>query len=1421
MKYSSGSTLRRTLSSFIFVTFIIASAWGSRFILSEIDQRFAAGKALAVDAVLQETGQTVSWASISPSILRRLTFYGVELTEEGTARSVSIGLNLGAILFGQAKSPVSFVTVDTPRLTIDDETSFARLEQTIRAIAKINTEFANIVIRIRNGKLIIEDGDRRGVLDNVEGDIAVRPGKIVTGKIGTDLVFFDSSIDLSLSTSVTTGIERDPRSGEFAATIDLQRIESNLFNFEDQSFRVTTSERYTEVQRVKSDTPLDLSLLIDSVEESIAFDFQSAGFQPLETVQLRGALSQYNSWLSQPISGTATGEVWFDGTLKSAEVRIRSVVANREVIPSPVPFEIAAEADSAGVTVSNLIAYGSTGYLQLSGYYRWNALGPNGTVTARNFRYSDIPLFDGTATISATSGGIGFSSPRFTFAETDLYDIVGEYTPLASRHGVAASAAFDPEGNATVLAKANIADFTDVTGMARLVRVPLPEIQTMANTFGLRVDLPPETEGIIVSTETHFSVQGPDLAVRVPYFIAEDSLTTDRIATARGEYRNGTIHVDRFYLGFGNLRADATGFVHIGSGGTIDFDTDFRVNGVRYDLRGLATQDGNFLVVGPYNIGLKANTTPRGGIRVNAGAIDVPIPLGNASLSATVDGLFLSDRDWYLTFPDLQLKNVPMPAGGTASATLAVSITPSDVDVAIVAFSDFVGDLSGGFRAEYRLGENPEIRANGSLVSPDGSERYRIAGRVVPDAIALDLRFDAAPLRRIDPTIRSGTLTGAVQIVGTNDAPQGRVYLESDTVRIGGQEARFRLRGYADDRVVRLRDTEIVAAARTIEIDEIRVDRSDGSINGAVVISPPQGGESTALTIRGSTEPIARLQELSWSRIPLTLTVDSQPEGEEVVTNRYSLAKTLGRIDFRRNDDAMSGTILDTGEFSVEVSDPFPARAKATGTIKNGEIALTASGISVDMENAGEFLPIDTIQITGGTVEGSLRVLGPIADPDFFGTLRVRNAALTTEFSPDPVAPFDAAIILEGKEIRIPEFETRIGSATASISGLVLLSRLALSEFQLTLDIPDATPGVHIASGFDPLTFDGFIRGNVVITGMPSEFDVEGDFVVASAEIGVVQSLITSLEPELPDTNVNADITLRTGSGVRFIWPAADFPIIRSSFAVGQEINIVVQNGGEQLALNGEIEIQSGDIFYFDRNFLIREGKVVFQETADEFNPRVSIRAELREVTPDGPVRIYLVADEQRLSDFSPRFESNPPLGGAEVLAILGGNIFQQGNEEFTNLSTALLSTSDIVTQFGVFREFENAIRSRLDLDLFAIRTSVIQNLVLTAITPTDESTEQLAPTLGNYLNNTSIFMGRYIGESVFGQAIVQLRSSDFENPDEDDGIQRLGGVLIDSEISLEWQTPFFMLEWNLAPENPEELFIRDNTFTFSWSFTY
>jgi hypothetical protein len=254
-----------------------------------------------------------------------------------------------------------------------------------------------------------------------------------------------------------------------------------------------------------------------------------------------------------------------------------------------------------------------------------------------------------------------------------------------------------------------------------------------------------------------------------------------------------------------------------------------------------------------------------------------------------------------------------------------------------------------------------------------------------------------------------------------------------------------------------------------------------------------------------------------------------------------------------------------------------------------------------------------------------------------------------------------------------------------------------------------------------------------------------------------------------------------------------------------------------EFSLQGDVGIQGGEIYYFDRSFYVRRGAISFNEDEQQFDPRISVRAEIREVASNGPVRIRLIADNSRLSEFSPRFESSPPLSNAEIASILGQNIVTGQTDDAAALSSAVRLPSDMAVQFGLINSFENQVRDTLNLDLFSVRTHVFENLVLGAIDGANYPLDNRPPSLGQYLDNTTVFMGKYLGSELFLELLVELRS---KNPLSSD-IQSLGGLEVDSEFSMEWQTPFFLLQWNFFPRNPQSLFVTDSTFEFSWEFSY
>ncbi len=1425
--------IRGTVSSLLFVSLLLGAVFGGRALTRTVESRVLELREIGIAEIQDATAQTLSWESVSPSVVRGITVYGVRISDNATAERVSVRFNVLSLLWGDPRDLIPEVTIDRPNVSILTDEHREKLEQTLGFMSSNAEGRRDLVVRVRRGTLTAADDAGEVTLRSVSGDIELQQNRI-TGGLSTD-IYGITDVDgerFTVSSRISAEIDGARNRPELNANIELHDNAGSHFTMSDRSFRVERRASRITLEQVRSSDPFDLSLVYDATDGTFSGRLSSEDFTPRDTVTLRGPWAQYQPWLSTRIDGeaAAAGSVE-DGFLESSG----SVTAysDHPDLPEPVTISSRYSMSPREIAFEELLVRTSEGSASFRGSYRFGNTAPNGTVALRSFRYGEeMPVLTGEAVVSGTAGGAGISSDSLEVNGFPLYEVVGSLSPGDHYASIRVAAELAPDGSERsnpserVEVNARYGNRSDFNAEIRLREVAAARIQSIAAAFDQPVSLPAAAENAQLSGLLRWDVRDGDTTVRVPYFTIRNIQSGDRLAGISGTYRNGTAVIDQFTATVGGNRIHADGFIRTGSAGTIDFQTDLTVNALTYPVRGTYATDGTLTVFGPDGVEVRVDSSGEG-IRLTGVFDDVPLPVGAARLSAELEGLVYSRDDWYVNAQEIEISGLPAAGGGTSEIRLSLGVQPGESQISVLSYEDSTSRLAGSFRVSYLLADTPEIQVNGTVGSFDTDEQYRMSGRYAGGDTAIDLRFRNSPVGRFLQNAGSGSADGTLQAVGTLQDPQVRLFLETTDVRLDAQEAEVRLLAYVDSGELRISNTDILLGTSEVSIAELRVDRESGEIRGDARFIQEASNRRFQAMVNGTTAPIDQLNPSSVLQQPLTAEIDLYDAGApgpggdpgSLLLGLYRLERTEDATLLRREDGALEASVDDDGSFEMSLNEPLPVRFQASGTLRQDEVELTLSGVTANLPEIARLIDLQGLTVQSGEARGSLRVLGTPADPDLFGTLTVSDLAATTPLGPDTVGPVDSTIIFEERVVRMPQITTEAGEATITLSAQALLNRLTLEQYQASASIT-GEQGLRVNRIFGPVDVDGYARGEITLDGTVRETRLQGDVFTTGTEISVQ-------EMEQRDTGSNRrafvlDLNVETGRAVQFLWPDPDFPILRSNFATGQTVSIQADTREQSFSMVGDLDIQSGDVFYFDRSFLIRNGQVEFNEDEEEFDPRLTARAELREVTPEGPVRIYLVADGQRLSEFSPRFESNPPLGGSEIVAILGGNIFQQSGSESVDLTTALLSTSDVVTQFGVFRQFEDAVREQLDLDLFAIRTSVIQNVLLSAVTPVDGAEPPVAPSLGSYLNNTSLFMGRYLGESVFGQAVVQLRAQDMQDPlQEDPGIQRLGGVLIDSEISLEWQTPFFLLEWNFAPQTPEELFIRDNTFTFSWSFSY
>jgi hypothetical protein len=397
--------------------------------------------------------------------------------------------------------------------------------------------------------------------------------------------------------------------------------------------------------------------------------------------------------------------------------------------------------------------------------------------------------------------------------------------------------------------------------------------------------------------------------------------------------------------------------------------------------------------------------------------------------------------------------------------------------------------------------------------------------------------------------------------------------------------------------------------------------------------------------------------------------------------------------------------------------------------------------------------------------------------------------------------------------------DAAVGEGSGVVSASFRFDRWIPNIFNLDIHVPMEDP---IPFGFDisGILAHGNASGDLYLAMEDLIFSVSGDLTAHNTEISLNADEMAALETAVYEPGFIStviDMRIRAGRRVEFFWPRTEFPVLQAYTDLGTGIRITSDEISRRFTLQGDVRLRSGEIFYVNRSFYIREGTLFFNENEIQFDPRISARAEIRDQSEEGPVTISLVIDNAPLRSFTPRFESTPPLSQMEIYSLLGQNV-ESGSGEPGERGNILINTGvDALTQFTVMRRVQRELRNFLNLDMLSLRTQVLQNVVFQAAgmnqsqnqSQNDTRERESQSRIGNYFDNTTVFIGKYIGSDVFLQSLFSFRY--------DENKQTWGGLKLEPYIGLEMQSPLFNIGVNMVPLHPETWFIEDVSFSLIW----
>lgn len=1403
-----------------------------------LSARMADLKAEGIAALERLLGRRVAYRSISPSILRQIVVRDLAVASADgsadgllTVRTLRIRYSLAGLLADRDPlGALREIRISGAVLRLDLEADRDLLDLVERLSSRDGG--TSILPRLRL------------VGEAVDVDLAVPHGRLTGRSLAFEAGGAGERLEVSLRGTLAGRMDAGPwfRSAltaraavarDFAAadaTVRLLTLETPVVTARPQTFHASWDDGRLAVTKIEDRVPVDLAVVFDVASGDLTARMRAEGFRADQVARPAGGYQGLAPWFAAPVSGTAElswrpadGSIAYKGEL-SADL------ADQLPIFRGVHVAAAFAGDRRRVSFDSLTATSPGGSLAFAGDVLLSNFWPEGTFTVTNLTGLPLGSVDTTITVERREGSLSLGGAAVRMGEVDFDLLKADLAPSASglRFDVRASFADAAEGDLVHAAGELVTvGARRLSLSAELTGSPPDRLFHLARGAGVLTRQEAQIRALLsrlsvdatVALWTDFDrlvVTSPQLSVS-----SRDDPTT-RLSTVFTMDRR-SISLSGFAGSWQGFTVAGDASVKLADDGSARFGADLRFRDIPYSVAGSWSPRDGLALEGSYGLSAEVVAAEGGAwILRRARAERFPVPIADRVWRPTFDvsGELDPKGGWKLT-GRLAVPDVDAVATAVASVEAAFEATPDRIDVRRLRYADGVSTLEGAGAVEFRSRIDPfasdimhelaaafrlELKAAGS------AESYALAGTLAGGTLDARIAFASSPLRRFGSFGVRGELSGTGRLTGPFGAPEvsgsislGKGMLATDpiavatTVRFAGRRLEVenlsvtfldhRFTGFAGHVDLAAGSLELAGRYQGVYFRD-RVDL-DAALQ-ATVGAASSGGEAGPFGT-----PLEGRLDLTSIRVA----------GTPVPSWGVRLRTADSRLYLDGGpDDALHAWIDDRLEWVLLAQAPLPVTGRAEGRFKNTRLEADVQVTSVDLPVINSILKSPVVTITAGDASGRLAVAGPFNDPDFTGTLRLVGGALRFRYSPDVVGPVDAAFTFTGRTFSAGPQTVPVGNAWATATVQFTLDHW--EPIQFVLDAATARDSaIRTAATFGRVSIDGRAASRGIrVAASDRRTDVTGSLTVNEARITLGEWIDVPFVPEEPPTFVSLQVT--TGKRIEFFWPSETLPVVRTTASPGGRLAVTYRGDTGAYTVTGSAEVHGGEVFFFDRSFILKEGTITFKEDQRSFDPRITARAEIREWDPTigEEVKIWLDVDD-RLNSFSPRFSSDPALPEPQIFALLGAPFTQQVGGQGL-LSSAVMLSSDVLSRFGLLRPFEQRVRELLGLDVFSVRTQVIQNILAEKV---------LGLAGGNPLDNTSLSLGKYLGDDLFLEMLVRLQAA--RGPS---GLLLPGrGLSSEFELNLEWDTPFFLLEWSFLPRNPDALFLTDNSLALKWRYTY
>ncbi len=481
----------------------------------------------------------------------------------------------------------------------------------------------------------------------------------------------------------------------------------------------------------------------------------------------------------------------------------------------------------------------------------------------------------------------------------------------------------------------------------------------------------------------------------------------------------------------------------------------------------------------------------------------------------------------------------------------------------------------------------------------------------------------------------------------------------------------------------------------------------------------------------------------------------------------------------------------------------------------NDTFDIYATNLDVPISYVEKLIYIKLVKFSGDNISGSLLVEDLFNEPKVFGELYTNNLKVQTLYIKDNFVEIPSlSIILDENTLYTNRLKANYYDLDKNVitsfytSADILFDNLIFKNASVIMECPNYLPVYVPLLGMN-LTIDAEIKNYFSYSTDGNTSYLSGDLVVKDA---VVRSGVDIPAWIVTRQETNGDFAITTAENNSFYYPKLDNPIISLTMSKNQNFEFKFDSLTKAYSVNGSVDILQGEIFYFQKNFYIDSGSLslrVNNET-NQIEPIVSLTATLREIDDNGDsVDILLSLENNGLNNLNPVFSSIPSKSQQEIMSILGQSFSSTNTSDTNSVASIATAATSVFSSLGYIETggvstLNQTIASTLNLDFFSLKSSIVENILLETFID-DPSYSSYSP-LARYLNNTTVYMGKYLTADSKFQILINLLATN----DSDATSFLTNDLSLDIEMSYEIDTELAKFSFFTNPTQLSFLEILD-----------